>query len=152
MPGPGDNQPLTPQQRASWNNFLHFVNSKGYTGNADLDNRDQTLGESLRAEYNKTAGADSIPEGMISQVQQEFQHFKTNGNFPGNGDFGNFRRLLASQVKQKDISPVDGWFGSLTSQQAYPVMTDNRGHNWGTDYNSFIENMKDRLGQKYASK
>lgn len=155
MPGPDKQQPiqpLTPEERASWNNFLRFVNSKGYTGNKALDERDESLGSSLMDAFNKEAGRQIITPDMVPKVQREFQYFKDNGVFPGNGDYGNFKRILASQVKQENLSPVDGWFGSLTSQQAYPELKDTNGHNWGTDYNSFIESMKNKLSNKYASK
>lgn len=149
---PKDPKPLTTGERASWNKFLHFVNSKGYTGNTKLDERDQSIGQSLLDEYNKNAGADTINADMIPRVQAEFQYFKDNGNFPGTGDYGNFKRIIGSQVRQKDISPVDGWFGSMTSQQAYPVLTDTDGRNWGTDYDAFIANMKKNLDNKYATR
>lgn len=152
MPGPTTVKPLSPAERTAWNKFLRFVNTKGYTGNKDLDNRDQSLGESLMAEYNKTAGPDTVNAAMVPRVQQDFQYYGSNGNFPETNDFGNFTKILSTQVRQKDLSPVDGWFGSLTSQQAYPELKDTNGHDWGTDYNSFIENMKTRLGGKYASR
>lgn len=144
-PGPG-NKALTPADRDRWNRFLRFVYGKGYSGNPVLDVRDKSIGRGLIQEFNAANPKDTLGADIVPMVQQEFQYFQKTGYFPGydTSILSPFRGMLAGQVKNKTFSPVDSWFGSLTSTQAYPVAIDNSGKNYGTDYESFVKAMEDK--------
>lgn len=143
-------KPLTYQERSNWNRFLRFVYKNGYYGNKALDTRNKNLGEQLMEEYNEDSTNKAFPVSydMVPRVQAEFQFFKDNGVFPdyAQGVYGNaFRKFIQNTGFKPKFSPVDDWFGSITSQQAYPVISDNEGHSWGTNYDAFFQHM----GKKY---
>lgn len=139
-------KPLTQDERSSWNEFLRFVYSKGLTGSKILDQRDRGLGNELMAEFNKTNPRLQVTPELVPRVQSEFQYFKQNGVFPGyrDGELGSFQGILGMNLKDKQISPVDSWLGSITSQQVYPVAIDASGKNFGTDYTGFVKEMESK--------
>lgn len=148
--GPGDDlEPLTPQQRMNWNRFLRFAASKGYYGNTVLDDRTKDTGKDLMRMYNEANKDYPVSYDMVPEVQREFQYFHQNGVFPGfEGPMADsFKKFIAATVRNKAFSPVDSWFGSLTSQEAYPEITDDSGHKWGTNYGAFLKSMVNKYGQ-----
>lgn len=143
-PAPKGFKPLTNQERGQWNNFIRFVREKGLIGSTDLDQRDKSIGRALLAEYKKANPDFSITEARIPDVQYEFQLMKDTGSLP-NVDSQSFAGSTTlpwfkGELGKKDISGVDGWFGSLTSRQAYPEVApfsdDPDKRYYGTDYDA----------------
>ncbi|MGH7240033.1 MAG: hypothetical protein ACREHG_08195 [Candidatus Saccharimonadales bacterium] len=143
-----DLQPLTPKERMSWNKLLRFIHKEGFTGDTALDNRDKNMGKELIAKYNAAHADDTISYDIVPRVQSDFQYFRMHGYFPGYGgpDADSFKKYIGSVVRNKEFSPVDSWLGSLTSQEAYPEITDNQGHMWGTNYSAFLTHMGNKYG------
>lgn len=138
--------PLSYPERQHWNDFLRFVYKKGYYGNKALDARNTSLGKSMMDEYNATpfGKLNPVSYDMVPRVQSEFQDLRKNGVFPEyeNGEYASaFKKYIRSVGIKDTLSPTDGWFGSLTSQEAYPEITDNDGHNWGVNYDAFFKSM-----------
>lgn len=109
---------LTPGEMAQWNQYLDFVKTKGYEGSTDLNNRNKNLGESLFNDFKKntpgvTIGYDIVPsvQAEMVKLRDQSQAFARRRNDP------NADKIMAN------ISPVDGWFGSQTSQFRFPSMT-----------------------------
>lgn len=138
--------PLSFNERGSWNNFLRFVYKNGYYGSQLLDQRNTSLGMSLMDKYNASPSGKLNPVSydMVPRVQAEFQYLRQNGVFPGyqNNPYADaFKKFIHSIGIKDTLSPTDGWFGSLTSQEAYPEITDSEGHNWGINYDAFFKSM-----------
>lgn len=121
----GGGRRLQPQQMQEWNQFLDFVKTKGYEGSEDLNKRNKNLGQSLFNEF-KTANPNvSINYDIVPDVQNEMQLLKGSTQ-----DFFKRKNLPGAETIMEGISPVDGWFGSKTSQFRFPeatLVTKNNG-------------------------
>lgn len=137
--------PSTPEQRANWNKLLRFVYERGLSGSKDLDRKDQSLGYKILEEYNKLNPKNQVPKEFIQIAQYENDLIRRKGAFPklGEDESATIYEFLPPMYKSKEVSPVDGWLGSRTSQLAYPIFSqsDNMGGkvDYGTDYESFIK-------------
>lgn len=132
----------TPEQRQAWNNFLRFVKEKGYSGSKDLDKKDQTLGLSLLEEFNAKSPI-KLEKDFISVAQKEIADM-AKGIFPdADGNQSTVMRRFLPDTYLNTPSPVDGWFGSLTSRMAYPEFNyrSSSGHaeDFGADYAKFVK-------------
>ncbi|HEY9664876.1 MAG TPA: hypothetical protein V6C65_41075, partial [Allocoleopsis sp.] len=124
---PGDPDPndpkfkirtLKPEEMSQWNQYLDFVKSKGYEGSAELNVRNKKMGENLFNEFKKanpnvTIGYDIVPsvQAEMVKLRDQAQSFARRRNDP------NADKIMSN------ISAVDGWFGSQTSQFRFPSMT-----------------------------
>lgn len=119
---PSNYKPSGPEQRQNWNRFLDFLKERGMAGNPELDKEDASLGMKLLEEYNKANPDSKVDAGFIPIAQYESYLIRKKGEFPGLTKeeaeyvFGN----LKNQYKDRQISNVDSWLGSLTSTQYYP--------------------------------
>lgn len=123
MGGGGDPEPpktrkLTPAEMAQWNQFLDHVKSKGYEGSADLNVKNKNLGASLFADWKKGNPNATINYDIVPSVQQEMQNLKTSAQ-----GFAQRRGQANADQIMAGVSPVDGWFGSKTSQFRFPGLT-----------------------------
>lgn len=151
--------PSTPAQRNQWNEFLHFLYSKGIAGRKVLDQgKDQT--SYLIDLYKKQNPSFNISPKMVSSIQYELMQIK-NGNIPdGNGNFVSskdnpFSNIISNSMTGHGLSKVDGRIGSLTSMEGYPVPVFEDKASWGTDYNKYLNDMKSymsRTGSKLVNK
>lgn len=150
-------RPLTVTERGRWNDFLAFLHRRGYAGNPVLDDRSEDLSMRMMHEYNNglvsrgTSPADTLSYDIVPRVQQDFQYFNENGRFPGynHEEAGKFGPMIRQLVGRKQFSAVDNWLGSLTSLQAYPVIHDSSGKDWGTDYRSFFGAMRAKYPREF---
>jgi hypothetical protein len=151
--GPPTNyKPLTVAQKTQWNNFLHYLEQQGIGGKVDLDQgQDQTA--DLINDYKKVNKNFGITPQMVPFIQYEIQMMK-QGKIPD--DKGNFIDINNSVVgkaipmlfKGRNLSPVDGRIGSLTSVEAYPIPWSNDLHkNWGTDYWTYMNEVNNYLNK-----
>ena len=132
-------KPLTTQQRSDWNGFVRYLNRDVKVGGSkDLDDRTKDTGLSYLNAYKKANPNFSITADMVPYVQYEFQQLKNTNALPNVQPAGRVKTLVQSYFDKRDVSPVDGWIGSLTSRQGYPEVTefsDDPQHKyWGLDY------------------
>lgn len=119
-----DPKPLTPQMMSEWNQFLDYVKSKGFEGSKDLDSKDKGLGQKLFNEFKTVNPNVTINYDIIPSVQSEMQKLKESAQqFAARRNDPNAKNIM------KDISKVDGWFGSKTSQFRFPDMKLKELHN-----------------------
>jgi len=110
---------LTPQQRQDWNNYVDYVEKKGFKGSPQLDKKDTGLAKKLFDEYVKANPATSINYDTVKSVQYEMQKLKDSAQeFAARRNDPNAKNIMSG------VSPVDGWPGSKTTSFKFPAMTD----------------------------
>lgn len=119
---PKNYKPSTVDQRKRWNSFLDYLSEKGIAGKADLDARDRSLGKKYLDEYNKANPDNAVPAEFIPVAQYESYLIRKKHEFPGMtpDQAGYAFNNLAPKFQNMNISAVDSWLGSATSQQYYP--------------------------------
>lgn len=136
-------KPSTADDRRKWNSFLDFLDKKGVSGSKDLDSKDRSLGKKYLDEYNKANPDSAVSEDFVPKAQYENYLIRKKGQFPGLSDnqakyaFGR----LSQAYKDKGISTVDNWLGSVTSRQYYPTYeraSTTGKQNFGTDFEGFL--------------
>jgi hypothetical protein len=138
---------LSVMQRKDWNDFLDYLQKEGVGGKADLDKRDQTLGLSYLKKWNAANPDRAIDPSIIPNIQYEQYLLRKTDRFPGlkPEEIAFIKRGLrtasgTSPYLDREVSPVDGWLGSITSRLFYP--TSYRSTNTGEKYD-FGVNMED---------
>jgi len=132
-------KPLTQQQRGDWNKFVRYLNRDLKVGGSkDLDDRTKDTGIGYLNAYRKANPDFSVTPDMVPYVQYEFQQLKNTNSLPNVRPQGRVKSLVQDYFNTRDVSPVDGWIGSLTSRQGYPEVTefsdDPQHRYWGLDY------------------
>jgi len=151
-PPPTGYKPLSMGQRADWNKFVRYLNrDKKVGGSEDLDKRDKRLGLDYLDEYRKNNPDFSITPDMVPYVQYEFQQLKNTNALPGVEPTGRVKTLITDYFNNRNVSPVDGWIGSLTSRQGYPEITefsdDPEKRYWGLNYEGASEYERQKWGK-----
>ena len=121
-PKPGQIQVrrLQPTEMQQWNQFLDFVKEQGYEGSPELNTKNKNLGSSLFEKFKSSNPGISINYDIVPSVQAELQVLRDNAqSFAKRRNDPNAENLMAN------TSPVDGWFGSKTSQYRFPSLTTN---------------------------
>jgi hypothetical protein len=106
---------LSPGEMQQWNMFLDYVKDKGYEGSADLNKKNKNLGASLFADFKKANPNIGIDYSIVPDVQNEMQMLGQSAR-----DFAKRRNDPNAENLMTGVSPVDGWFGSKTSQYRFP--------------------------------
>lgn len=119
QPKPADTPParrrLTPGEMQQWNMFLDFVKNEGYEGSEDLNKKNKNLGATLFDKFKKANPNISIDYSIVPDVQNEMQVLGESVRaFAARRNDPNAANLMTG------VSPVDGWFGSKTSQYRFP--------------------------------
>lgn len=115
---------LNPNEMQEWNSYLDFVKTQGYEGSSDLDIKDKKLGENLFNQFKTNNPNTSINYDIVPRVQQELTYLRDQAQ-----GFAKRRNDPNADQIMSGISPVDGWFGSKTSQFRFPSMTVNTVNN-----------------------
>ena len=115
---------LTSTQMQHWNGFVDFLDSKGYKGSKDFDNKDQRLGQLAMDAYKKQnpdfsvtyADIPAVQQGILETRQHAINQFKTGKaklkeGLDSGKDYENF---------MPNLSNPDGWLGSKTSAHKFP--------------------------------
>lgn len=156
-------KPLSIQQRNDWNDFLDYLEKQGVGGSKDLDNRDTSLGLSHFNKYLKANPNSSITPDIIPSVQYEQQQLRRGNSFPTISDdtvFKQYQGQLSPQYRERPISDVDSWLGSLTSREYYPraqrVLTKggtNTRYDFGVNFEDAIKALNDQqIANQYIVK
>lgn len=151
-------KPSTPKERENWNGFLVHLKNLGLYGSKDLDVKDQSLGMKHLEEYNKNFPDKAVSPEFIPTAQYEAELIRKKGKFPGLTDEQSAElhtKYLPQKYKDQQISGVDGWLGSLTSQQGYPLFithgdTYGKPINYGTSFEDFVNKDKPEVQAKYS--
>jgi hypothetical protein len=115
--GGDDPPPLTPQQRREWNDYVSFLEKKGYKGSPLLDKRDTGLATSLFNQFKKENPSVSLSIDHIKSVQSEMENLANAArNFEARRGNPNAPQIMAGTSK------VDGWPGSKTTSFKFPDM------------------------------
>jgi hypothetical protein len=122
--GDGDPDPLTPQKRQEWNQYVDYVEKRGYKGSTELDKRDTGLANKLFEEFRKENPTATISLNDIQSVQYEMQQLKKTVT-----DFAKRKGVKDADNMMHGISKVDGWPGSKTTQFKFPIMAVDSFHN-----------------------
>jgi len=115
---------LKPEELTQWNQFLDYVKSRGYEGSEELNNRSKALGESLFNDFRKQNKNITIGYDIVPHVQTEMTKLRDNAR-----DFARRHNQQGWEKIMEGISPVDGWFGSKTSQYRFPNLIYNEVRN-----------------------
>lgn len=114
---------LTPQKMKEWNQLLDFIKTKGYEGSTKLD-KDKALSQQLFNEFKKANPQTSITYDIVPVVQREMEKLKQSAQgFAARRDDPNAKNIMSN------ISKVDGFLGSKTSQFRFPAMQEVVKHN-----------------------
>lgn len=146
--GEGDETPQAPkgykastlQQRTDWNNFLDYLGTEKLQGSKELDKRDQNLWTSSFKKFKKANPNITIDESFVPIAQYEGALLRSDSEVPGVASkqvVNNFNKVLGDPWK-KNISPIDSWVGSITSQMYYPQHKGERNvPSFGMDYDAY---------------
>lgn len=139
---------LPVQTRNDWNGFLDYLDKKGVGGSKDLDKKDQSLGLGYLKQYNKENPNSTLTPDIIPQIQYEQYMLRKGDAFPGlsSEQLKYVRNGLSPAYMQRPVSEQDGWIGSLTSKQYYPIASRASGeskYNFGTDMESYVKGLTD---------
>lgn len=115
---------LTTNQMSHWNDFVDFLEKKGYRGSREFDNKDKNMGKMAIDAYKKLNPDFSISYDDIPSVQQGIQDVRNYSiaqlksgkatlkeGLDAGKDYENF---------MPNLSPTDGWLGSKTSFHTFP--------------------------------
>lgn len=138
-------KPLSATERNDWNDFIKYLYEQHLYGNRSLDDRNTNQGRQAMAEYIKNNPGTTVNYDIVPRVQYEFQYLKQNGKLPGGEDLGMYGKMIQSTINKSNpkLSPVDGWLGSLTSTQVFPVFTSPDNKQSGTNYGQ-VKNYTDK--------
>ncbi len=116
--------PLTPQQRAAWNQFIDYVAAQKMAGHPSLDQRNMQVGMDLLGKFNKAYPNQALPPEIVPQVQQEMNDYRTamlerikSGKAQFNGKPEEF---------MPNLSATDGWPGTKTLSSKFPAWIESR--------------------------
>lgn len=152
-------KPLSINQKNEWNGFLKYLYQNKYSGNKDLDTGEDKTAQLIDM-YKKVNPSFSITPQMVPIVQYEISQLQ-QGKIPDkNGKLVNvmdngFGKAIPSIYYGRQVSPVDGRIGSLTSAEPFPIqISKDLNKNWGTDYWSYIKDMNQfmkKTGSHFAN-
>lgn len=122
----GDPEPtgLTPQQRKEWNNYVDWLEAKGYKGSPLLDKKETGLAVKLFNQFKQENPSVSITLNHIASVQSEMQKLKdTAQSFAQRHGDKNASNIMSG------VSKVDSWPGSKTTSFKFPDMVSQQYNN-----------------------
>jgi len=140
---PENYKPLNPVERQQWNNFLDYLDKRGVGGSKDLDKRDQSLGLQYMKGYKKDNPDFSLDEKDIPRIQYDQYLLRKGDSYPtlNSSELQYVRKGLNPAYMAREVSPIDGWMGSITSKLYYPTAkrVGTGGKDYGTDFEGFVK-------------
>lgn len=122
--GPGPDKPVTkvtPELRSDWNNFIDYLDKKGVKGNPSLDDKDKAMGKQYLNEYLKANPNSKLSYDVVPAIQQDFQDIRANGLKDIRAGKVKIDGLKSEDEFMQNLSPVDGWLGSMTTSHKFPT-------------------------------
>jgi hypothetical protein len=107
------------QKKTEWNGFIDYLKNKGMSGNKMLDARDTNLGKQLLEQYKTENPTVSLNYEDVPVIQQWFNKYR---NDAWNAISKGKAKTDVATIDEfmPNLSPVDGWLGSKTSQTYFP--------------------------------
>lgn len=136
---------LSASEKADWNSLLDFMNSKGYRGSKELDKGDDSLAKSIVQQYRQLNPKTSITYDKVRPMQEAvLQDWDT---------MHKIQQLQGLKPTVRQLSPVDGRLGSLTSNAYFPTAQtmDGKGNvakDWGHNIDDYYNYIADTQQQK----
>lgn len=133
-------QTLNPDQRAQWNAFVDYLQSKGMKGNPALDNRDTGLSQQVFNSYKAQNPHFTLTYDQVPAVQQDLQNYRDQIIQKWKANPSTIPDAKSEDEIMPNLSPADGWLGSKTSSHKYPTATFNNNgvvQNYGTDLGKY---------------
>ncbi len=139
--------PLSVKQRTDWNGFLDYLEKNKVGGDPKLDARDQSLGMNYMNQYKKANPNFSITPEMIPNIQYDQYLLRKGESYPtlNQNQLSYVRNGLNPAYMARQVSPIDGWLGSITSRLYYPqaIRKTAQGQiDFGNDIESYTKDIK----------
>lgn len=120
LPATTQTPPLSPKFRSEWNGFSSWMKTNGHANDPNLDVRTKNTGVGLMNQYIATNHTTQLSPDSISRAQQEMQDYKnTTWNKIAAGKIQSDAKSYEQYMP--NISPVDGWLGTKTANEQFPV-------------------------------
>lgn len=104
--------------RQGWNDYVQWLDKKGYKGNPALDHDD--LGGKMIDEYRKENPDTPITRDMVVPIQKEFQNYRNWAINQIEGGKGAYAPGTNKDTFMKALSIVDGIPGQRTTSFSFP--------------------------------
>lgn len=127
------NRNLTSDERGHWNNFVDFVDTKGYKGSPELDRKDQNLSRQLWDEFSASSGINKGYDEFIPVVQHNISEYRNRAIDNIKSGKMKLSNFTPEQLNSPDfdwdnnfmagLSGIDGWAGSRTTSWKFPKET-----------------------------
>ncbi len=142
--------PLTQQQRQEWNDYVSWLEKKGYKGSPLLDKKDTGLATGLFNQFKKERPNISLSLDHVKSVQSEMENLANAvRGFEARRGNPNAKNIM------QGTSKVDGWPGSKTTSFKFPGMTKEESNNGvlqtRTNYGVIDPNLKPTDSTKRTS-
>lgn len=118
---PDDNKPqpqITNRTRSDWNDYIKYLRSIGIAGDPSLDRNG--VGKQYLAEYIQNNPNTSLTPDIISPIQADLLKYKDYALNQVKLGKAVFQNGVNADNFMQDLSPEDGYAGSLTTQHLYP--------------------------------
>lgn len=120
VPPTGDpNESVSDKLRRDWNDYISFLEKKGYKGHPALDKND--LGGKMIDLYRKENPNTSISREKIKDVQSEFAKYRDYAL----SEIKNKKAAFAAGTNEnnflKNLSIIDGIAGQKTTSFSFPL-------------------------------
>jgi len=137
-------RPVSNNLKSEWNRFVGFAKERGIAGSPDLDIRDKNMGKNLMDDYIKTNPNTTLRYDSIPAIQQNLQDYRQQAwnrvqQHKAESDAKSYDEFMPN------LSQVDGWLGSKTSQATFPSVILN-GKNMG--FSDPTKSTQEQLTQK----
>jgi len=110
--------------RGEWNKFQDFLTQRKLAGAVSLDNRDTQLGRKILDEYRKVNPSTPLTYDHIAPIQNSLNNYRMNAwKLVQAGKATSDAKTLDEFMP--NLSQVDGWLGSKTSQVKFPLSIMN---------------------------
>jgi len=127
------NEAVNDKLRKDWNEYISFLEKKGYKGHPALDKND--LGGKMIDLYRKENPSTSVSREKIKDIQQEFVKYRNHQLEKIKKGEGAFAQGTNETNFLKHLSVVDGIAGQRTTSFSFPsayLTSFDNGKNIGT--------------------
>lgn len=112
--------PLSNKFKTEWNGFAGWMKQNGYSNNPNLDIRTQNTGKQYLNQYINNNHTTQLSPDSVGRVQQELQDYRNTTLNRVKSGKGELAPGVTPDNYMSNISPVDSWLGTKTSQETFP--------------------------------